>query len=64
VFSQAISGRDLTLIGGGMFLLAKATLEIHHSLEGSEGSGRLARQAWAWSWPRLRCWIWCFHWIL
>lgn len=38
VFSQAISGRDLILVGGGMFLLAKATLEIHHSLEGSEGS--------------------------
>jgi len=38
VFGQAISGRDLILIGGGMFLLAKATLEIHHSLEGSETS--------------------------
>lgn len=38
VFSQAISGRDVILVGGGMFLLAKATLEIHHSLEGSEGS--------------------------
>lgn len=38
VFSQEISGRDLILVGGGMFLLAKATLEIHHSLEGSEGS--------------------------
>lgn len=38
VFSQAISGRDIILIGGGMFLLAKATLEIHHSLEGIEGS--------------------------
>lgn len=38
VFSQAISGRDLILVGGGMFLLAKATLEIHHSLEGSEES--------------------------
>jgi len=38
VFGQAISGRDLILIGGGMFLLAKATLEIHHSLEGSEAS--------------------------
>ncbi len=36
VFSQAISGRDIILIGGGMFLLAKATLEIHHSLEGSD----------------------------
>lgn len=38
VFSQAISGRDLILVGGGMFLLVKATLEIHQSLEGHEGS--------------------------
>jgi predicted tellurium resistance membrane protein TerC len=33
-----ISGRDLILIGGGLFLLAKSTLEIHHGLEGSEES--------------------------
>lgn len=38
VFSEAISGRDLILVGGGMFLLVKATLEIHQSLEGSEES--------------------------
>ena len=31
-----VSGRDLILIGGGLFLLAKSTLEIHHSLEGAE----------------------------
>ena len=31
-----ISGRDLILIGGGLFLLAKATLEIHERLEGEE----------------------------
>jgi len=31
-----ISGRDLILLGGGLFLLAKATLEIHNSLEGEE----------------------------
>ncbi len=31
-----ISGRDLILIGGGLFLLAKSTLEIHSGLEGEE----------------------------
>src|SRR5688572_10469180 len=36
VFDQAISGRDLILIVGGLFLLAKATHEIHNSLEGIE----------------------------
>jgi predicted tellurium resistance membrane protein TerC len=35
IFGQGISGRDIILIGGGMFLLAKATHEIHASLEGS-----------------------------
>ena len=30
------SGRDLILIGGGLFLLAKSTLEIHEKLEGHE----------------------------
>lgn len=34
VFGQGISGRDLILLGGGGFLMAKATLEIHESLEG------------------------------
>jgi predicted tellurium resistance membrane protein TerC len=34
-----ISGRDIILIGGGLFLLAKSTLEIHNSLEGAEGHG-------------------------
>ena len=36
VFGEGISGRDLILIGGGAFLLAKATREIHNSLEGEE----------------------------
>jgi predicted tellurium resistance membrane protein TerC len=36
VFDAGISGRDLILIGGGLFLLAKSTMEIHSSLEGEE----------------------------
>lgn len=36
VFGEEISGRDVILIGGGLFLLAKATHEIHNSLEGTE----------------------------
>ncbi|HET6364709.1 MAG TPA: TerC family protein [Nitrospirota bacterium] len=36
VFSQGISGRDIILIIGGLFLLWKSTREIHDSLEGEE----------------------------
>lgn len=39
VFTHSISGRDVILVGGGLFLLAKATHEIHNSLEGIEESG-------------------------
>jgi len=39
-----ISGRDLILIGGGLFLIGKATMEIHDKLEGEESHG-LARKA-------------------
>ncbi len=34
VFGYTFSGRDLILLGGGLFLLWKATTEIHHRLEG------------------------------
>jgi predicted tellurium resistance membrane protein TerC len=34
-----VTGRDLILIGGGLFLLAKSTIEIHGRLEGDEGHG-------------------------
>jgi predicted tellurium resistance membrane protein TerC len=37
VFGQAISGRDLVLLVGGLFLIGKSTHEIHGSLEGEEG---------------------------
>jgi len=36
VLDHAFSGRDLILLGGGLFLVAKATWEIHDKLEGSE----------------------------
>jgi predicted tellurium resistance membrane protein TerC len=39
ILEKPLSGRDLILIGGGLFLLAKATLEIHQRLEGEEGRG-------------------------
>jgi predicted tellurium resistance membrane protein TerC len=44
VFGQDISGRDVIMLVGGLFLLFKATLEIHNKLEGEEGhaSGRVA----------------------
>ncbi len=37
VLGQEISGRDLVLIVGGLFLLGKSTREIHDRLEGEEG---------------------------
>lgn len=44
ILEKGISGRDLILIGGGLFLLFKATTEIHDKLEGEEGhsSARVA----------------------
>jgi predicted tellurium resistance membrane protein TerC len=37
VFGNEVSGRDLILITGGLFLLGKSTYEIHDRLEGEEG---------------------------
>jgi predicted tellurium resistance membrane protein TerC len=44
VLEHDISGRDLILLGGGLFLMAKATIEIHERLEGEAGhdSARIA----------------------
>ena len=44
VLGHGVSGRDLLLIAGGLFLLTKSTHEIHEKLEGTEGgaASRLA----------------------
>ena len=44
--AREISGRDLILIAGGLFLIVKATREVHHELEGGEeGAVAAARPA-------------------
>src|SRR5919199_6143268 len=47
VLGHGVSGRDIILILGGLFLIGKATYEIHGKLEGEEhegtGAGRAAR---------------------
>jgi len=45
ILEFSFSGRDLILLGGGLFLLAKSTLEIHHSLEGSEAEKSAGKAA-------------------
>jgi len=44
IFGHGFSGRDLILLAGGLFLIAKSTHEIHERLEGDEGRG-VARPA-------------------
>jgi predicted tellurium resistance membrane protein TerC len=43
IFRFDISGRDLILIGGGLFLIWKSAKEIHQLLEGGEGEGGTAK---------------------
>ncbi len=43
VAGQTISLRDLILVGGGLFLLVKAVMEIHQELEGSRGDDEEGR---------------------
>ncbi len=46
VLHHGVSGRDLILMGGGLFLLAKSTHEIHGSLEGpADAEGASAARA-------------------
>jgi predicted tellurium resistance membrane protein TerC len=44
---QDISGRDLILLGGGLFLLAKSVSEIHHTLEGAARQTERAHRVYA-----------------
>jgi predicted tellurium resistance membrane protein TerC len=51
IFGMSISWRDIILVGGGMFLIAKATHEIHSEVEASESAGETTAtttQAFAW----------------
>lgn len=45
VFQQEISGRDIILLVGGLFLIAKSTHEIHQRLEGDEAHASVAAAA-------------------
>jgi predicted tellurium resistance membrane protein TerC len=47
VGDMGFSGRDLILGGGGLFLLAKSVLEIHHTLEGAGRQTARAQRAYA-----------------
>jgi predicted tellurium resistance membrane protein TerC len=51
IFGMGISWRDIILVGGGMFLIAKATHEIHGEVEAGESGGEATAtttQAFAW----------------
>ncbi|WP_026353800.1 TerC family protein [Woodsholea maritima] len=45
LFGHGFSWRDLILLGGGLFLLAKATMEIDHTLEGDQDAEATAKKA-------------------
>ena len=55
VWGREFSGRDMILIAGGLFLLAKSTLEIHEKLEGHEEHEHRTRTARFWI-VVCRCW--------
>jgi predicted tellurium resistance membrane protein TerC len=47
VGEQDVSGRDLILLAGGLFLLTKSVLEIHHTLEGAARQTARAQRVYA-----------------
>lgn len=44
VFGQDISGQDLVLLAGGLFLIYKSTIEMHNSVSGSRGVDKAVRK--------------------
>jgi predicted tellurium resistance membrane protein TerC len=63
VLAQEISGRDVILILGGLFLLGKATYEIHENLEGEEGhSSARVKANFASVWSRSSSSTWSSRW--
>src|SRR6266511_3969904 len=50
IFGMGISWRDIILVGGGMFLIAKATHEIHGEVEASDSSAEASASSQAFSW--------------
>jgi predicted tellurium resistance membrane protein TerC len=46
VLGHAFSGRDLILVGGGLFLLGKSTREVHHNLEGERREEDRGKAGW------------------
>jgi predicted tellurium resistance membrane protein TerC len=47
VLGHPVSGRDLILMGGGLFLIGKATRELHHNLEGDQQEGDGKKSGWS-----------------
>ncbi len=45
VLGHGVSGRDLIMLAGGLFLIGKATYEIHHKLEGPQTEAQLNKAA-------------------
>lgn len=43
LFEHGFSGRDLILLGGGLFLVAKSTIEIHHKVERADEESSLTK---------------------
>jgi predicted tellurium resistance membrane protein TerC len=43
LFEHGFSGRDLILLFGGLFLIAKSTLEIHHDIDAKEGKDKKSK---------------------